>query len=93
MRLSEDRINAIAHKIAFELVKKRHVRTARPLAQVTAWVEKPIIEHFMAEDAIDEVIRRELASMSTCPPEGSFEYQALFQKKKEDYARRRGFKL
>ena len=29
MRLSEDRINAIAHKIAFELVKKRYVQTTR----------------------------------------------------------------
>ena len=93
MRLSEDRITAIAHKIAFELVKKRHARTSRRLSQVTAWVERPMLDHFRAEDELEEAIRRELASMSTCPPEGSFEYQALFQKKKEERARKLGIEL
>lgn len=93
MRLSEDRINAIAYKIAFELVKKRHLKTTRRLNQVTAWVEKPIFDYLRAEDEIDEFIRRDMAKMTTCPPEGSFEYQALFQKKKEDYARKRGYQL
>ncbi len=93
MRLSEDRINSIAHKIAFELVKKRLVKTSRRLAQVSAWVEKPILDHFRLEDAFEEEIRQQLRGMSTCPPEGSFEYQALFQKKKEELARRRGYQL
>ncbi|MEN6624825.1 MAG: DUF507 family protein [Candidatus Sumerlaeia bacterium] len=93
MRLSEDRINAIAYKVAFELVKKRCVKTTHRLNQVTAWVEKPIFDYLRAEDEIDEIIRRDMANMTTCPPEGSFEYQALFQKKKEDYARKRGYQL
>ncbi len=93
MRLSEDRISAIAYKIAFELVKKRHLKTTKRLNQVTAWIERPIIDHFTTEDSIDDLIRADMAKMTTCPPEGSFEYQALFQKKKEDYARKRGYQL
>lgn len=91
MRLSEDRINAIAYKVAFELVKKRYVKTNHKLSQVTAWVEKPMIEDLKREDVIDEDVRRELAKLTKCPPEGSFEYQAMFQKKKEELARRRNY--
>ncbi|HOE94955.1 MAG TPA: DUF507 family protein [Candidatus Sumerlaeota bacterium] len=93
MRLSEDRINAIAYKIAFELVKKRYVKTSRRLSQVTAWVEKPILDNLRQEEALDEEVRRTLAGMKTAPPEGSFEYQALYQRKKEELARRRGYQL
>ena len=34
---------------------------------------------------------RDLAKLAKCPPEGSFEYQAMFQKKKEEIARRRHY--
>lgn len=93
MRLSEDRINAIAHKIAFELVKKRYVQTTKKLLQVAAWVEKPILEDIAREEEIDEETRRILRTMTKCPPEGSFEYNALFQRKKEEVARRRAYEL
>jgi hypothetical protein len=89
--LSDDRINAISHKVAFELMKKRYV-TAKSggLGQLTACVEKPILEYFEREDQVDLEVKRILASMSTCPPEGSFAYQALYQKKKEEIAHRFG---
>jgi hypothetical protein len=93
MRLSEERIGAIAHKIAFELVKKRYVKSRARLMQVTAWVEKPLLDQLRREDELDEEVRSQLANRATCPPEGSFEYQALFQKTKEDLARRRGYGL
>jgi hypothetical protein len=91
MRLSEERIAAIAYKIAFELVKKRYVKTRQRLQQVTAWVEKPLLDHLRREDELDEEVRIQLSTRTTCPPEGSFEYQALFQKTKEALARRRGY--
>ena len=93
MRLSEDRINAIAYKIAFELVKKRMIKTTRRLNQVTSWVEKPILDDLRQEEQLDEEVRRLLATMTTCPPEGSFEYQALYQRRKEELASRRGYEL
>lgn len=91
MRLSEDRVNAIAEKIAHALVKKRMIRTRRRLYQVTSWVERPMLEHFRAEDEIDALVRADLARLSKCPPEGSYEYNAMFEKKKEEIARRRNF--
>ena len=93
MRLSEDRINAIAYKIAFELVKKRFIKTQKNLRQVTAWVEKPILDDLEREEEIEEEVRQILRSIKSCPPEGSFEYQALYQKKKEELSRRRGYQL
>jgi hypothetical protein len=93
MKLSENRVNAIAYKVAFQLVKKRCIKTRERLDQVTAWVEKPILDDLAMEEQINEDVRQILASMTTCPPEGSFEYQALFQKKKEEVARRRNYEL
>lgn len=93
MRLSEDRINAIAYKVAFELVKKRYVKSTHRLSQVTAWVEKPILDDLRREDDIDMDVRRDMQNLTKCPPEGSFEYQAMFQKKKEEIARRRGYSI
>ena len=93
MRLSEDRISAIAGKIAFELVKKRYIITAKNLRQVATWVEKPIIEDMAREEEIDAEARRILGTLTKCPPEGSFEYNAMLQKKKEEVARRRGYAL
>lgn len=91
MRLSEDRINSIASKVAFQLVKKRMVLTEKKLNQVTAWVEKPMLDDLKREDEIDREVQQYIRGLQKKPPEGSFEYQALFQKKKEEVARRRGF--
>ncbi len=93
MRLSEDRINTIAYKIAFQLVRKRIVITSKRLNQVTAWVEKPILEDLAREEEVDTEVKNYIHGLSKHPPEGSFEYQALFQKKKEEVARKRGFSI
>lgn len=93
MRLSEDRINAIAYKVAFAVVKKRLVITQKNLSQVTAWVEKPILEDMRREVEIDAEVTEQLRKMSQAPPEGSFEYQALYEKKKEEMVRRRGYTI
>ena len=93
MRLSEDRINSIAGKIARQLVKSRALMTKGNLRQVTAWVEKPIMEDLAREDDIDQEVAAYISGLSNKPPEGSYDYQALFQKKKEELSRRRGFKI
>ena len=93
MRLSEDRINVIAHKIAFHLVKKRSIVTRQKLRQVETWVEKPILEDLMREEAIEREVTEYIKGLSKKPPEGSFEYQALFEKRKEEVSRRRGFTI
>lgn len=93
MRLSEDRIDSIAGKIAKQLVKKRMAKTAHNLRQLATWVEKPILEDLAREEEIDAEVRRLINGLGTKPPEGSFEYQALFQKKKEEVSRRRSFTI
>lgn len=93
MRLSEDRINAIAEKIAISLVRKRMIVTTKPLRQVTAWVEKPMLEDLEREDVIDQEVMRLIKGLSNPPPEGSYDYNALYQKKKEEVSKRRGYKI
>lgn len=93
MRLSEDRINSIAYKIAFELKKKRYVKPTHNVSQLTAWVERPILDNMLQEDKIDELVRQDMRKLTKCPPEGSFEYQAMFQKKKEEIAKRHNYQI
>jgi hypothetical protein len=93
MRLSEERISALASKIARRLVKKQMALSTQNLRQLTAWIEKPILEDLAREEVIDEEVKTLIAGLQNKPPVGSFEYQALFQKKKEEVARRRGFKI
>lgn len=93
MKLSEDRINAIAHKIAFELVKKRYIRTNHNLRQVSTWVEKPILEDLHMEERINNEVLENMRRMTTAPPEGSFAWQSLYQKKREELAQKYGYEL
>ena len=91
MRISEDRIGAIAHKIAFHLVRKRMIITREKLQQVTAWAEKPILEDIRLEEVIDNEVREFIQGASKRPPEGSFEWQAMYDQKKEEIARRHNY--
>jgi hypothetical protein len=93
MRLSEDRVHSIAEKVAFHLVKKRLVRTKQRLHQVTTWIELPLIEDLKREEEIDAEVAAQLEKLSKKPPQGSFEYQAMFEKKKEEIVRRRGYTI
>lgn len=91
MRLSEDRIASISRKIADRLVAAKALDTKATPGLLAAWIERPIMEYLQREDAIDDEVRRQIANLSKPPPEGSFDYEALFRKKKEEIARRRGY--
>lgn len=91
MRLSEDRIYAIAEKAAERLKKRGMIASAASVRQIAAWIEKPILDNLSVEDEIDAEVRRYISGLSKPPPEGSFDYDALFRKKKEEISRRRGF--
>jgi len=93
MKLSEKRIESISDKIAFQLVRKRHLITNENLRQVSAWIEHAIVDNLKIEDEINEEVRSFLSRMTTCPPVGSFEYNAIFRNKKEEIAKRRNYEL
>ena len=93
MRLSEDRIFAISEKIAEHLKKKRMIASKASIVQLASWIEKPIYDDLQAEEQIDDEVRRQIDNLQNKPPEGSFDYSALFQRKKEEIAQRRGYKL
>lgn len=93
MRLSEDRIAAIAQKVAFQLKKKRLVNPFMSVDLIQARIERPMLAHFQLEEKIDEEVRTVLSRSDDCPPEGSYEYQALFIKRKEEIAARHNYEF
>ena len=93
MRLSEDRINSVAYKVAFELKKKRLMRTLKPVTLIQARVEKPMLEYFEVDDKINEEARRQVLGSVDCPPEGSYGFQARMNQKREELAERFNYEL
>lgn len=93
MRLSEDRINAIAGKIAQQLLRKGMAKAKAGPRQLAAWIEKPIMEDLEREEQIDAEAAALIRGLSNPPPEGSMDYQILLRKKKEEISRRRGYTI
>lgn len=93
MKLSEDRINSLAYQVAFELKKKRLMRTLKPVTLIQARVEKPMLEYFALGQKIDEEAHRLVLGSDDCPPEGSYAFQARMTQKREELAARYNYEL
>ena len=93
MRLSEDRINFIATQIADGLIKNRRVRYRGNRNMFIAEIGKVILEDIKIEDKIDKEVIQRIRRMERDIPEGSAEWQAVYQREKEALAIRYGYEL
>ncbi len=93
MRLSEERINHIAHEIVARWTRSGAVRVTGDPKRLETRVAKVILEDLRIEDRIDREVRERLRRMPSAPPEDSAEWQALFLHEKEMAAGRRGYVL
>lgn len=89
MRLSEDRISHISHKIHDTLIKSG---LAEPLAapeKILRDIKRTFTDELAFDDEIDTVVRRTIQSLSRRVPEGSSEWDVLYKKYREEELRRR----
>ena len=93
MKLSEDRINFIATQIADNLIKNRRVRYKGNRNKFIAEIGKIIRDDMRIEDKITKEATARIDKMEKDIPEGSPEWQAVFQKEKEALAIRYGYSL
>ena len=94
MRLSEERINAIAERIVAQWQKSGSVKVApREKKRLANRVAKVILDDLAIEDSLDREVRRRLRRMPSAPPEDSSAWEALFRREKEALAARRGYVL
>lgn len=89
MRLSEDRISHISHKIHDRLYLDEYVDyidEAKALAAI-----KQVMSEFMAlEDQVDDLVRQKIATLRKGVREGSPEWEVLHRKYFEEEMRKRG---
>ncbi len=92
MRLSEKRIRQLSKKIARDMMMKGSVKCNKGPGQVADVVARVLLEQRDVEEAIEREARELVSRQKNLPPPGTGEYQAAYQKAKQQVAARRGIK-
>ena len=91
MRLSDDRILAIAQKMIAALREKKMLRLKGLAMRVEAEVQRVIMQDLMIEDEINAEIEKRIAAMKRDIPYGSAEYSAIFTQLKDQLCEQRNY--
>jgi hypothetical protein len=92
-RMSRERLFALADRIVADLTTSEAViiRTAeeKVAGQLRTEVFRVLEDESKLEDSIDQEVRRVLSTYSRPVPEGSGEWEVLYQKTRDDVMQRR----
>lgn len=89
MRLGEDRISHIAHLVLNMLEHDREVQPQQAEERLLREIKRTITAELQFEDEADAAARQTIKSLSRRIPEGSREWDVLYQKYREEELRRR----
>ncbi len=88
MRMSRERLFHLADLIVKELTSTEGVRVRAP-DEVRPEVVRGLTEEAKLEESVDTEVRRTLSSYSRPVPEGSREWEIMYQKTREEVFKRR----
>jgi len=93
-RMSRERLFALADRIVADLTSSegvviRATDEERARGQLRTEVFRVLEDEAKLEESIDQEVRRTLGSYSRAVPEGSAEWEILYQKTREEVLRRR----
>jgi hypothetical protein len=89
MRLSEDRISHISHRVLDMLMQNRNVDAVLAEERILREIKQTFTNSLKFEDEADEAARRTIQSLSRRVPEGSREWDVLYRKYVEEELNRR----
>jgi hypothetical protein len=89
MRLNEDRISHISHRILDGLIENELVEPVQSEEKVLREIKRTITAELQFEDEADTAARRMIQSLSRRVPEGSPEWDILYRKYMDEEIRRR----
>ena len=89
MRFSRERVFHLAAKLVDELLTSEGVVALKAPEDIRAEVIRALSDETRVEDSIDAEVRKILASYARPAPEGSPEWEILYQKTREEVYRRR----
>lgn len=93
MRLSEDRVVDLSCKIAGKILDEELIYSDMDEDELVDFVKKIIWNDLLVEDEIEVEVKKAIGSYSRSIPEGSAEYNAVYQRIREDIAKRRNYVL
>lgn len=79
MRLSEDRISFIAHLLCEQSAKDGFIKISEP-SRILNETKQVMISYFKADDEVDDIVRKKIASHSRVIMEGSPEWDVMYKK-------------
>ena len=88
MRFSDTRIQNISSQIAETLMKRKLIEYHGLKVSLVSLISRTIIKDLSFEDQIDEEVVHIIKSMKKQIPEGSAEWNSIFQQQKELLAKR-----
>lgn len=89
MRLSEERIIHLSHKIQKGLIQAGLIEPLTHEERLFREIRRTMTAVLMEEDKIDDFVRQKIRSLSRPIPEGSAEWNVLYRKYKDEEMRRR----
>jgi hypothetical protein len=90
MRLSDDRIKILAHRMARQMVARGAVRPHTSTDDLALFLARFLAYDQLKEQEIEKEAREFIARQHTLPPPGSGEYEAAFRNAKTQIAQNKG---
>lgn len=90
--LSDEKQTHLAHVIVSSLQKIPQVTMTGDATQVLREVKRVLAEQMKAEEGLVQIVRKRLQSYARPIPEGSQEWDVLYQKTYEEELRKRNLK-
>jgi hypothetical protein len=90
MRLSQDKVNKLAHTVMDALKASDEVDFIEDPNTIRQEARKLLIELFMAETKVDAAARQKIESQKRIIPEGSQEWDILYRKYYNEEVRKLG---
>lgn len=91
--MSEERIQFLAGRMARAMIEGGAVDPRAGAENVSTLIAQVLLRDQKDEEKIEEEARQKLLGYPRLPPEGSGEYEALFEKVKSEVAARKGYPL
>ena len=89
MRFSEDRISHLSH-LVLDVLEDEGCIVRGGNASVLHDIKRALLGYFSAEDQVDDFVRKKIHSFSRVIPEGSREWDVMYDKLFEEEMRKRG---
>ncbi|MGB3974882.1 MAG: DUF507 family protein [bacterium] len=92
MRLSDQKINHLAHLVTEAIEDGVFMDVLRETNEIRLRIKLILTDELKLEDEIDRAVRQTFRSMSKPPPEGSKEWEVMYEQfYQEQMQKRRGY--